>query len=90
MMLINNDEDEDEDNNDDDADANDDDEEEEEDDDELFTRSLRIATHFCLMMSYASLLTSGDNALLGTVGWNRHCKCNVANTNCDSRMVSPL
>ena len=29
-------------------------------------------------------------ALLGTVGWNRHCKCNVATTNWDSRMVSPL
>ena len=34
--------------------------------------------------------TTQPHSHIGTVGWNRHCKCTVANTNWDSRMVSPL
>ena len=51
---------------------------------------LRTPYMLAFLLSHPSLLTSGDNALLGTVGWNRHCKCTVANTNWDSRMESPL
>ena len=48
-------------------------------DDDPFTRCL----YFCCLThrnSLSSSLTSGDNAALGTVGWNRHCKCTVVNT----------
>ena len=40
---------------------------------------LRAPYVLAILLSHASLLTSGDNALLGTVGCNRHCKYTVAN-----------
>ena len=58
--------DDDENNDDDDDDDDDDDVDDDEDDDDFFTRS-----------SSAGDLASGEKALLGTVGWNRHCKCTV-------------